>query len=226
MAAGAAAERVVEHLHGRWMYRACISVAFALRGNRDESWRWRKERTARVDQTGSRKKYKVLESGDLVTGRNLRPYRRAVGVVAKEKVEVFESCVVAWCKRGLRGKVLVEELQRASIVGCSVMRAAGDSVVLMFSSMEERRMFLDRIDLDQWFARVTVWNPESFERVHFLMETSSMKRIEETVEIIEWEDSVVQIQVQEIEIMHSHDIVCSCDRESDDGKRETRVNVL
>ncbi|KAK8661556.1 hypothetical protein V6N13_091155 [Hibiscus sabdariffa] len=142
------------------MYRACISVAFALRGNRDESWRWCKERTARVDRTGSRKKYKVLESGDLVTGRNLRPYRRAVGVVAKEKVEVFESCVVAWCKRGLRGKVLVEELQRASIVGCSLMRAAGDSVVLMFSSTEERWVFLDRIDLDQWFARVTVWNPE------------------------------------------------------------------
>ncbi|KAK8595396.1 hypothetical protein V6N13_016769 [Hibiscus sabdariffa] len=122
--------------------------------------RWRKERIARADPSGSQKKDKVVESGDSVTGKDLRPYRRVVGVVAKDKVEVLESCVVAWCRRGLCGKMLVEELHRASIVGCSVMRAVGDSVVLMFSSSDERRVFLERTDLDQWFARVTVWNPD------------------------------------------------------------------
>ncbi|KAK8694908.1 hypothetical protein V6N13_072452 [Hibiscus sabdariffa] len=107
-----------------------------------------------------RKKYKAVESGDSVTGRHLGSYRRAVGVVEKDKVEVLESCVVEWCKRGLRGKVLVEELQRASIVGCSVMRAAGDSALLMFSSSDDRRVFLDKTDLGQWFDRVTIWKPE------------------------------------------------------------------
>ncbi|KAK8617611.1 hypothetical protein V6N13_080521 [Hibiscus sabdariffa] len=120
----------------------------------------------RADPSGSQKKYKVVESGDSVTRKDLGPYRHVVGVVAKDKVEVLESCVVAlescvvaWCRRGLRGKMLVEELQRASIVGCSVMRAAGDSVVLLFSSSGERRVFLESTDLDQLFARVTVWNP-------------------------------------------------------------------
>ncbi|KAK8626236.1 hypothetical protein V6N13_133887 [Hibiscus sabdariffa] len=272
MAVRAMTERVVECLHGRWIYGACISVVFALRGNMDESWRWRKERTVGVDPTGSRKKYKAVESVHSRMGRHLRSYRCAVGVVAKDKVEVLESCVVAWGKGGHRRRVFVEELQRASIVGCSVMRAAGDSVLLLFSSSDNRRVFLDMSDLDQWFDRVTVWKPElrldsrcvwisvvglpmhlwpsetfaniaslwgrlvrvedntvepqSFERARFLMETSWMERIEETVEILEGEDSVVRIQIQEVEIIHSHDIVCSCERESDDGKNETRVSDL
>ncbi|KAK8628004.1 hypothetical protein V6N13_063717 [Hibiscus sabdariffa] len=73
-------------------------------GNRDESWRWRKERTTRVDPTGRRKKYKVVESGDSVTGKDLGPYRHAVGVVVKDKVEVLESCVVRGVKGGFAGK--------------------------------------------------------------------------------------------------------------------------
>ncbi|KAL4334695.1 hypothetical protein GQ457_07G010410 [Hibiscus cannabinus] len=153
MAVQAEAEQVVERLHGRWIYGARISVTFALRGNRDESWRWRKERTARADPSGSQKKYKVVESGDSVTGKDLEPYRRVVGVVVKDKVKVLESCVVAWCRRGLRGKMFVEELQRASIVGCSVMRAAGDSVVLMFSSSDERLPF--GIQMCGWIVGVS-----------------------------------------------------------------------
>ncbi|KAK8685658.1 hypothetical protein V6N13_041657 [Hibiscus sabdariffa] len=201
-----------------------------MRGNRDESWRWRKERTGTVDRTGSRKKGKMEESGDSVTGKALRPYRRAVGVAAKDKVKVLDSCVVAWCKRGLRGEALVAELQRASVGVCSMMRAAGDSVLLMFSSYEERRVFLDRTDLDQWFDRYTVWNPGSFERARFLMETSWMERIEETVELVEGEDSVIRVQVQEVKVIHSHDMVCSCDKDSDGesegGANEVRFNEL
>ncbi|KAK8661559.1 hypothetical protein V6N13_091158 [Hibiscus sabdariffa] len=143
---------------------------------------------------GSRKKYKVLESGDLVTGRNLRPYRRAIGVVVKEKVE--SKCLDIG-GGSPNASMVVRDVCKYSMFWGRLVRVEDNTV-----------------------------EPQSFERVHFLMETSWMKRIEETVEIIEWEDSVVRIQVQEIEIMHSHDIVCSCDRESDDGKRETRVNGL
>ncbi|KAK8553262.1 hypothetical protein V6N13_024328 [Hibiscus sabdariffa] len=197
-----------------------------MRANRDESWRWHKERTGKVDRTRSRKKGNMEESGDSVTGKALRPYRPAVGVAAKDKVEVLDSCVVAWCKRGLRGEALVAELQRASVGVCSVMRAASDCVLLMFSSDEERRVFLDITDFDQWFDRYTVWNPGSFERARFLMETSWMERIEETVELVEGEDSVTRVQVQEVEVIHSHDMVCSCDMdsagESEGGAKEDR----
>ncbi|KAK8595395.1 hypothetical protein V6N13_016768 [Hibiscus sabdariffa] len=53
-----------------------------------------------------------------------------------------------------------------------------------------------------------------------------MERIEETVEFIVGEEAVVRIQVQEIEMVHSHDIVCSCDRDSEDGRSEISVSVL
>ncbi|KAK8594191.1 hypothetical protein V6N13_126000 [Hibiscus sabdariffa] len=119
------------------------------------------------------------------------------------------------------------------------MRAARDTMLLMFSSLEDRKVLLDRTDLDQWFVRVTGWKPElrldsrcvwlsvvglpmhrwssetfgnitslwgqlvriednttkphSFERARFLLETSWMERIEETVEILEGEDSIIQV---------------------------------
>ncbi|KAK8594182.1 hypothetical protein V6N13_125991 [Hibiscus sabdariffa] len=94
----------------RSIYGARISVAFTLRGGRDASWKWSKECTEGLDSMGSGRKHRVFESGDSVTGRHFGSHRRAVGVVPKDKVEVLESCVVAWCKGGLRGRVLVEEL--------------------------------------------------------------------------------------------------------------------
>ncbi|KAK8680154.1 hypothetical protein V6N13_109107 [Hibiscus sabdariffa] len=188
---------------------------------------------------------------------------RVTWVVAEDKHVVMDSCVVAWCKGGLRGRALVEELRRAEIHDCSVMRISGAMVLLIFTTTEECQALLDRTDLDRWFARTVAWSPEiqldirsvwvsveglpmhlwshetfanlaglwgilvrvegitmephSFERARFLIESDKMDIIEEMVEVKMSEGSVIQVWVQEVEVVHSHDIVCPCERESEEG---------
>ncbi|KAL4271658.1 hypothetical protein GQ457_13G012480 [Hibiscus cannabinus] len=161
MATRAAALRVIERLHMRWIYGTRISVAFALRRGRDETWHLRKERQRGTIEVGGEERRHVLDSGESVTRKVRNGLHKSVtGVVAEDKPEVMDSCAVAWCKEGLRGRALVEELRRAEIRGCSVMRISGAMVLLMFVTTEERQALLDRYDLDQWFARIVAWSPE------------------------------------------------------------------
>ncbi|KAK8690488.1 hypothetical protein V6N13_074021 [Hibiscus sabdariffa] len=52
--------------------------------------------------------------------------------------------------------------------------------------------------------------PQSFEQARILIETNILARVEETVELIlgDWSG---QIRVQEVEVVHSHDVVCHCE---------------
>ncbi|KAK8553084.1 hypothetical protein V6N13_141686 [Hibiscus sabdariffa] len=158
MATRAAALRVIELLHMRWIYGTRISVAFALRRGWDETWHLRKERQRGTIEVGGEERRHVLDSGESVTGKVRNGLHKSVtGVVAEDKLEVLDSCAVAWCKEGLRGRALVEELRRAEIRGCSVMRISGAMVLLMFVTTEERQALLDRYDFDRWFARIVAW---------------------------------------------------------------------
>ncbi|KAK8627972.1 hypothetical protein V6N13_063687 [Hibiscus sabdariffa] len=114
------------------------------------------------------------------------------GVVAEDKREVLHTCAVAWCRGSLRGKALVEALHSASMKGCSVMRISGDAVLLMFATVEDRQAVLDRPNLEKWMAHIG-----------------------EMVEVQgEEEDEVWRVWVQEVEQVHSHDIVCQCEQGS------------
>ncbi|KAK8583268.1 hypothetical protein V6N13_021975 [Hibiscus sabdariffa] len=148
-----------ELLSGR--HQSLIYVAFALRRGRDETWHLRKERQRGTIEVGGEERRHVLDSGESVTGKVRNGLHKSViGVVAEDKLEVLDSCAVAWCKEGLRGRALVEELRRAEIRGCSVMRISGVMVLLMFVTTEERQALLDRYDLDRWFARIVAWSLE------------------------------------------------------------------
>ncbi|KAL4339851.1 hypothetical protein GQ457_08G017430 [Hibiscus cannabinus] len=166
MASREAGDRVIERLHGRWIYGSQISVSFAVRGGRDESWQWRQERAG----------YERY-SGDGITGLDNRgiggDYRESTmgvhvkqalkniqGVVAEDKREVLHTCAVAWCRGSLRGKALVEALHSANMKGCSVMRISGDAVLLMFETVDDRQAVLDRPDLEKWFLKVVAWSPK------------------------------------------------------------------
>ncbi|KAK8625849.1 hypothetical protein V6N13_057006 [Hibiscus sabdariffa] len=189
-----------------------ISVAFALRRGRDETWHLRKERQRGTIEVGGEERRHVLDSGESVTGKVRNGLHKSVTrVVAEDKLEVLDSCAVAWCKEGLRGRALVEELRRAEIRGCSVMRISGAMVLLMFVTTEERQALLDRYDLDQWFARIVAWSPE-------------MDRIEEMVEVKTSEGLVFQVRVQEVEVVHSHDVICPCEQESEKDDSEDVPN--
>ncbi|KAK8697824.1 hypothetical protein V6N13_113959 [Hibiscus sabdariffa] len=97
-----AEERVIERLNGFWLYGSRITVAFAVRADRDTFWRRRSERTSRVQRQGS---------NHSVSGGQGGVYRRVKGVLDGSKSEVLETCAVAWCKGRLRGEALVKELQ-------------------------------------------------------------------------------------------------------------------
>ncbi|KAK8699786.1 hypothetical protein V6N13_115864 [Hibiscus sabdariffa] len=190
-------------------------MAFALRRGRDKTWHLRKERQQGTIEVGGEERRHVLDSGESVTGKVRNGLHKSVtGVVAEDKLEVLDSCAVAWCKEGLRGRALVEELRRAEIRGCSVMRISGAMVLLMllmFVTTEERQALLDRYDLDRWFARIVAWSPE-------------MDRIEEMVEVKTSEGLVVQVRVQEVEVVHSHDVICPCEQESEKDDSEDVPN--
>ncbi|KAL4347170.1 hypothetical protein GQ457_17G012960 [Hibiscus cannabinus] len=57
--------------------------------------------------------------------------------------------------------------------------------------------------------------PQSFERARFLIESDKMDRIEEMVEVKTSEGLVVQVRVQEVEVVHSHDVICPCEQKSE-----------
>ncbi|KAL4335009.1 hypothetical protein GQ457_07G010330 [Hibiscus cannabinus] len=51
--------------------------------------------------------------------------------------------------------------------------------------------------------------PQSFERARFLIEASCVDRIEETLKLF-WGDESYRIRIQEVEVVHSHDLMCNC----------------
>ncbi|KAK8708878.1 hypothetical protein V6N13_059914 [Hibiscus sabdariffa] len=242
-----------------------------LCGGHDESWQWRKEHIWGASDAGVMEQRNILESGESVTGIYKRSYKCVIGVVVEDKREVLDTCVVAWCKGGLRERALVEDLRRADIYGCSVMRILGAFVLLMFAMTEEQQSLLDRTYLDRWFERVMTWargirldslcvwlsvvvlpmhllwtatfenlarlwgcfvrlegttaEPQSFERARFLIEMNRLERIEEMVEVLASDSSIIRVHVQEVEVVQSHDIVCPCDQDSEDGRSEDTSGV-
>ncbi|KAK8578523.1 hypothetical protein V6N13_100359 [Hibiscus sabdariffa] len=231
------------------MVRSQITDAFAIRADRDTSWRRRSERTSRDQRQGSNHSVWRGQGG---------VYRRVTGVLDGSKSEVLETCAVAWCKGRLRGEALVKELQQAGFTSYSVMRVAGEVVLLLFVTEEERKTVLDRLDLDKWFVKVLPWlpdidfdsrsvwvsvfvvpvqfwsqdtfgniaqlwgslvrvddntvEPKSFEQARLLIEMKHWERIAETIEV-DCNGRLVPIRVQEVEVVHAHDIVCHCETE-------------
>ncbi|KAK8644730.1 hypothetical protein V6N13_124030 [Hibiscus sabdariffa] len=150
------------------------------------------------------------------------------------------------------------------------MRAAGEVVLLLFVTEEERQSVLDRSDLDRWFVKVLPWSPDigfdsrsvwisvlgvpvqfwsqdtfrniahlwgslvrldesmmdpkSFEQARLLIEMKHWDRIVETIEV-DCDGRLVLVRVQEMEVVHAHDIVCQCeaaDASSEELDQEVR----
>ncbi|KAK8713610.1 hypothetical protein V6N13_148822 [Hibiscus sabdariffa] len=150
------ADRVIERLHGLWLYGTRVSVSHTVRGDIEFS----KERWQSRVRTAKERVVSREESKESVHGVIRSIYRQVEGVVDEAKWEVLNSCAVAWCTGDIRGVSLVAELKHACFVGCSVMQIAGAVVLLMFTTEDERQAMLERSDLTQWFAKVEAWRPE------------------------------------------------------------------
>ncbi|KAK8686410.1 hypothetical protein V6N13_125435 [Hibiscus sabdariffa] len=59
--------------------------------------------------------------------------------------------------------------------------------------------------------------PRSFEQARMLIETKQLERIEETIEV-DCNGKFVPIRVQEVEVIHPHDIVCQCEMVDDSSE--------
>ncbi|KAK8701646.1 hypothetical protein V6N13_020029 [Hibiscus sabdariffa] len=99
-------------------------------------------------------------SRESVTGGHRAMLWKVEGMEDEAKCEVLKTCAIAWCKGSLRGLDLTVELNRVGFHGCSVMRIAGATLLLMFSNEEDMRAILARPDLTQWFMKVEVWEPD------------------------------------------------------------------
>ncbi|KAK8632135.1 hypothetical protein V6N13_028912 [Hibiscus sabdariffa] len=71
----------------------------------------------------------------------------------------------------------------------------------------------------------TTTEPQSFERARFLSETNRLEQIKEMVEVLTSNVLVIQVQVQEVDVVHSHDIIFPCDRENEDGESEDTTSI-
>ncbi|KAK8694492.1 hypothetical protein V6N13_072042 [Hibiscus sabdariffa] len=156
MASKEDANRVIERLHGLWLYGTRVSISHAVRGDTE----FLKERWESWVRTAKERVVSREESKESVHGVRRSIYRQVEGVVDEAKREVLNSCTVSWCTGDIRGASLVAEIKQAGFVGCSVMRIAGAVVLLMFTNEDERHAMLERSDLKKWFAEVEAWRPE------------------------------------------------------------------
>ncbi|KAK8708499.1 hypothetical protein V6N13_059538 [Hibiscus sabdariffa] len=155
MASKEDADRVIERLHGLWLYGTRVSVSYAARGDTEFSKEGQQSRVKTVrDRVVSREASKESVHGVR------RSIYRVEGAVDEFKREVLNSYVVAWCTGVFRGANLVAELKQVDFVGCSVMWIARAAILLMFSEENERRAVLEISDLARWFVKVEAWNPE------------------------------------------------------------------
>ncbi|KAK8689957.1 hypothetical protein V6N13_088663 [Hibiscus sabdariffa] len=143
-------------------------------------------------------------SRESVNGEQGEEYRRVDGMEDVLKREVLTTCAVAWCKGSLHGTGLLATLKREGFTGTfrNIAQVWGSLIRVEDPTAE----------------------PQSFERARFLIETPCVDRIEETLKLF-WGEESYRIRIQEVEVVHSHDLMCNCEDSdtvvsSEDNQRE------
>ncbi|KAK8696506.1 hypothetical protein V6N13_001640 [Hibiscus sabdariffa] len=140
---------------------------------------------------------------------------RVEGAVDEFKREVLNSCAVAWCTGVFRGANLVAELKQAEAWNPEITIATWSawlSVVGLPMHMWSKETFNRIAQLWGRLIRVedVTLEPQCFERARFLIETDCLERVDETVELVpgDWSG---KIRVQEVDVVHAHDVLCQCE---------------
>ncbi|KAK8658770.1 hypothetical protein V6N13_036964 [Hibiscus sabdariffa] len=99
-----------------------------------------------------------------------------------------------------------DEAKREVLSSCAVAWF-GAVFLLRFSDEEDRYQVLGRPDHDRWFVKVEAWKPDL--RIDIRSAWLPVV-VEETIELVAgmWSG---RIRVQEVEVVHSHDLLCECD---------------
>ncbi|KAL4323805.1 hypothetical protein GQ457_11G024350 [Hibiscus cannabinus] len=221
MASKEDADRVIERLNGFWLYGARVSVSLAIRGANKVSPTHRRSRSA-ATWGGMDHQAGLRES---LNGEHGEEYRRVDGMEDVLKREVLTTCVVAWCKGSLRGMELLADLKRKGFIAIKQwftkiegwkpgVRIGSRSVWLSVVGIPIHLWSEDTFcNIAQvWGSLIRVEDataePQSFEHARFLIETSCVDRIEETLKLF-WGEESYRIRIQEVEVVHSHDLMCN-----------------
>ncbi|KAE8690067.1 hypothetical protein F3Y22_tig00110928pilonHSYRG00003 [Hibiscus syriacus] len=82
------------------------------------------------------------------------------GVVDEDKLHVLSNCLVGWCKNFIKIGDLANQMQAKGLAGFTLMRAAGNVVLMVLKNSDSLRSVKDdKLEtLAKWFSRVETWS--------------------------------------------------------------------
>ncbi|KAE8732205.1 hypothetical protein F3Y22_tig00002237pilonHSYRG00815 [Hibiscus syriacus] len=82
------------------------------------------------------------------------------GVRDEDKLHVLSNCLVGWCKNFIKIDNLANQIQDKGLAGFTLMRAAGNVVLMAFEDSDSLRSVKeDKLEtLAEWFSKVETWS--------------------------------------------------------------------
>ncbi|KAE8658389.1 hypothetical protein F3Y22_tig00116971pilonHSYRG00342 [Hibiscus syriacus] len=89
-----------------------------------------------------------------------KKHYKVEGVIDEEKLQVLNYCLVGWCKNFIKISHLARQMHAKGLTGFSLMRAAGNAVLMIFEdSASLRSVKSDKSEtLVEWFSIVEAWS--------------------------------------------------------------------
>ncbi|KAE8676367.1 hypothetical protein F3Y22_tig00111616pilonHSYRG00018 [Hibiscus syriacus] len=114
-------------------------------------------------------------------GDSRKNYCEVEGVIDEEKLQVLSKCLVGWFKDFIKIGHLARQMQTKGLTGFSLMRVAGNAVLMIFEdSTSLRSVKNDKSEtLAKWFSRVEAWSESlvvGFRRGEALSKTLQISR--------------------------------------------------
>ncbi|KAE8676688.1 Fumarate hydratase [Hibiscus syriacus] len=139
------ARRVTSKMNGSYIDGSKIGV-FLVKFKPRHSY-WRKSSTG------------VLRKSEIEDDSSKNHYK-VEGVIDEEKLQVLSNCLVGWYKDFIKIGHLARQMHAKGLTGFSLMRAAGNAVLMIFEdSASLRSVKNDKSEtLAEWFSIVEAWS--------------------------------------------------------------------
>ncbi|KAE8707218.1 hypothetical protein F3Y22_tig00110386pilonHSYRG00060 [Hibiscus syriacus] len=139
------ARTTISKMNGNHIYGNKIRVSLAKYKPRQSFWR--KSSTAVQSKSGMEDlpRFKQCE---------------VEGAVDEDKLQVLNNCLVGWCKNFIKIGNLANQIQAKGLAGFTLMRAAGNVVLMVFEDSDLLRSVKeDKLEtLAEWFSKVETWS--------------------------------------------------------------------
>ncbi|KAE8702505.1 hypothetical protein F3Y22_tig00110482pilonHSYRG00200 [Hibiscus syriacus] len=139
------ARKAISSMNGVHIYDSRIRVSLAKYKPRQSYWR---------------KSSKVVQRKSGMEEIPRIKHCEVEGVVDEEKLHVLSNCLVGWCKNFIKIGNLANQIQAKGLAGFTLMRAAGNVVLMVFEDSNSlRNVKDDKLEtLAKWFSKVETWS--------------------------------------------------------------------